>query len=121
MFYVLVVAHFVSDFWLQGRKMAGRKAGDNIWLLIHAGIVFGTLTAAAILSGLPVEISIAFSLINSGTHAIIDKSLWGMYRKYYRSKPANFKYWENKLFYDVIGLDQVLHIGILYLTWTIMK
>lgn len=115
----LCIAHFICDFVLQSRKMGTNKSSSYKYLGQHIAIIF--------IGFLP--FGLAFALLNSLIHAIIDKHIWTLYKVlvYYRHKygyipnkdefgvyiPLNaktFKYYEDYYFYLTIGFDQMLHI-----------
>lgn len=107
--------HFVADFILQSREMGKRKSTDILFLVAHLGIQFFVF--------LPF-FGLKFALLNALIHGLIDWNIWKLYKYSVlkRSKNgsslgiwdvgtelANFKYWEDHLFYTTIGFDQFLH------------
>ncbi len=61
------------------------------------------------------SLSASISLLNALIHLIIDQSIWNVY-KYIKKKQLkgtnvnDFQYWEDKMFWNFVGLDQLLHI-----------
>ena len=121
----LIVLHFIADFLLQTRDMGRLKSSRWDYLLAHISIIF---IAFAIFYG-PM-----FAFWNALFHAIIDRNVWNLYKysAYFRIRKivakkfgswtqppekdpnilaeiANWKFWEDKVFFDTIGFDQMLH------------
>ncbi|MBP7808101.1 MAG: 2TM domain-containing protein [Bacteroidia bacterium] len=102
---VIFTVHFLADFVFQSSKMATGKSKSLKWLSIHVG-VYGLV-----------------SLISMGVLAYVTKDLywsfvwWGLnvvlhfFVDYFTSKITS-KFWEQKnmrLFFVMIGFDQLLH------------
>jgi hypothetical protein len=109
MLYLMILAHFVSDFLLQTRRMGKEKSENENVLFMHIAIVF--------LCFLP--FGWLLSLANAMVHMLIDRHIWRAYKWYAKRSIKNgsplfvygeYKYWEDKWFYTTIGFDQTLHI-----------
>lgn len=119
----LFVTHFFADFILQGRTMAQKKSSHLGWLTLHLLIQFFAFWA--------VTRSWQFALVNALIHGAIDWNIWRLYKTsvYFRANrmdprrvpTADFKYWEDSMFYWFIGLDQMLHgITLIVLAYTLL-
>ena len=109
LFYVLVIAHFIADFILQGNHIATNKRLFNFPMLLHALIAaiafFGPLarfTSNNVLIG---------SAVVFVSHAIIDAFRVEIMRRY----KINFSKYS---FWALLGIDQILHISVLYLVFS---
>ncbi|KYG90563.1 DUF3307 domain-containing protein [Metasolibacillus sp. FSL H7-0170] len=69
-FLILVFAHLLADYPLQGEFLATMKGKNFIVLCSHAGIWTGTVLIAAYLIGYSVELSDVFILFT--VHAVAD-------------------------------------------------
>lgn len=140
---LLVIVEYIADFKLQSRYMATKKSEDIVVLIKHVGIIFAALFTSSLaiftyLPGTTSEVPIAalgFAGTNVLIHGIIDWNIWGFYKRGVLSKLGlqgmdlehppiqkqikDFKYWEDKMFYDTIGLDRLLHIITLIITYQI--
>ncbi|GIN67061.1 hypothetical protein J41TS2_24820 [Bacillus sonorensis] len=98
MFLVLVFAHMLADYPLQGDFLANMKGKNLIVLATHAGIWTGTICTALWLMGLSVTLTdITWLCI---VHAIAD---------YLKAKPVWFYKKLNPLGSGLL-IDQVIHI-----------
>lgn len=111
---VLFTLHFIADFPLQSRDMAREKSTklkvliDHVW--VHL-LVFST--AGWFL--LPYMTGLVLAAVVAIVHGVIDWYIWRGY-KWYRMRglrhadsAASFRWWEDGLFFTVIGFDQLLH------------
>ena len=121
MIYYLVLGflfEYIGDFYFQTREIALRKSNEIKILLLHSFLLgfilfggfffFTKLTFSIIL-----QITISYSLL----HGIQDWFLWRGYKERraprfleYQQQGKEYPYWEDKMFYDFIGLDRTLHI-----------
>ena len=112
----LVVCHFVIDWMFQSEEQAKAKAYSIKASLLH--VFFYTSAFAPIAAILlyyvlnwPAELILAFILVNCGTHLLIDCGI------YVWNKLA----WETdkkkKYLFPVVVLDEVFHLGILFVTF----
>jgi len=124
-FLALIWIHFVADFVFQSDKMAINKSTSINWLTKHAfayGIVFFVVGVLVMLFlpywGLPIPLVYEyimlwamFSFFNMSTHFMVD---------YITSKITTY-YWNKEkrhAFFVTIGIDQAIHLTILFLTFT---
>lgn len=99
MFYIVLFVHWIADFVCQTRKMASNKSTSMNWLLSH--IMVYTLVMSCF--------GWKFGLFNGLTHLMID---------YVTSRGTSY-FWKLgnvHAFFCVVGLDQFLHVAILYAT-----
>ncbi len=112
---LLLVAHYIGDFYCQSRYIAEKKS-ENLWVLIkHVGIysmvlfviLFTGLYLLNIVSLLHAfQMAIGITFVNGLLHYMID---------FFTSK-MNSHFWKTKQvrnFWLTIGFDQLLHTGIL--------
>ncbi len=112
MIYLIVWAHFVSDFILQTDAMARRKSSSNKWLWRH--ILLYTLSLMIFIEVFHgVNGTLIYCFVNGLAHFITDyitsritKRLWAEQRTHD--------------FFVVIGLDQAIHMTTLLLTLPIL-
>jgi len=101
---LIIWLHWFADFVLQTDKMARGKSKSNKWLSIHIAVYM-----------LPLFIlGWKFALINGATHWVVD---WVTSR-------ITSRLWEKQQvhnFFVVIGLDQAIHMTILFLSWEYLK
>lgn len=96
---ILIWAHTFADFIMQTDRMAINKSSSNEWLTKH----ILTYTACLLPFGL------LFASVNGAAHFVID---------YFTSRMTTKLYKEGKRhnFFAVIGIDQALHITVLFVT-----
>lgn len=115
----LMVTHVLTDWILQDRQTAKNKSSNFGYLIPHLFIIHTGLLIWAKCSGLNFYDSFTFAFLNAILHGIIDKNLIKVYKylvvKRFPEvmKGMTFEYWEDKMFYDYIAIDQLLH-GICY-------
>lgn len=111
---VLIILHFLSDWILQPRSVAKRKASSFKWMMKHI-VVIHIIFAVYGYTGV---VSQWIVLINTASHLAIDKGVWWTYRRlriplddeeYIRCN----KYAEDYWYYFCIAVDQTLHLCIL--------
>lgn len=97
---LLLWLHFVADFVLQSNYVAIHKSKNNLILLKHV-LIYGVLF---------IPISLKFALINAVFHFVVD---------YITARMTNifWRYNERHWFFVTIGLDQVIHLTILILSY----
>lgn len=111
--------HFVSDFIFQSRDVATKKSSDKKYLRYHLEEL-GLTFLVGLLPFLGWK-AILFVILNTSIHGVIDWNIWKYYKKQRANEnPETFKYWEDKLFYTIIGFDQFLHgLTIMIILWII--
>lgn len=96
--------HFFGDFFFQFDKMATNKSSSFFWLGLHS-LVY---TVFLVFFGWK------FALVNGVAHFIIDAV---------SSRGTSYLYamGQRHWFFTLIGLDQTLHLSLLYLTFNTFK
>ncbi|AXT49515.1 DUF3307 domain-containing protein [Aquimarina sp. BL5] len=103
----ILIAHWIGDFAFQTSKMAMGKSEEMKWLFVHVIVYTITLAMFSIFL-FPIKIAIAYVLINSFLHGFTD---------FFTSK-LTMRYRENpRIFFPLLGLDQMIHSITLYLTY----
>lgn len=107
-FFALTFTHLITDFLLQGWGIGPHKYGLNRYMLAHLGItaigiilplVFFHLALARIL------LALAIILLS---HLAIDVVRPYLHRRWHITP-------DNGLFWQLLGIDQILHLTVLYL------
>lgn len=113
----LLVVHFLADFVFQSSKMATNKSKSIKWLSIHV-LVYGLVSLLSwILLAITWENSVLAGIwwiVNVLLHFIVD---------FFTSKITS-RLWEQKkmrLFFTMIGFDQLLHNSCLIGTYLIVR
>lgn len=99
MIFLVIWAHFISDFVLQTDQMAKGKSKSLKWLSIH----IAAYTAPLFLFGWK------FAMVNGATHWVVD----------FFSAKASSHFWKKgdaHNFFVIIGADQAIHMSILMAT-----
>ncbi|AIF44926.1 DUF3307 domain-containing protein [Virgibacillus sp. SK37] len=95
---ILIFAHLLADYPLQGDFLAQQKGKNMIALITHAGIWTGVIATAAFLIGIDINLfDILFLFI---VHAVAD---------YMKAKPVGFYKKLNPLGAGLI-IDQSIHL-----------
>lgn len=97
-FLVLLFAHLLADYPLQGDFLATMKGKNHIVLVSHAGIWTGTICTACWMMGIPIGLFDIVLLF--GVHAIQD---------YLKAKPVGIYKRLNPLGKGLL-LDQFVHV-----------
>lgn len=108
-FIIILVAHWVGDYLLQTSKMAIQKNSSLKWLGLHVLTYFIVLLAIVnfVFSW---QVALGYAVINGLLHLMTD---------FFTSKLAG-KYVERpRIFYPIIGFDQMIHLICLY--WTFLN
>ncbi|MDY8136136.1 DUF3307 domain-containing protein [Aquimarina sp. 2201CG5-10] len=107
----ILLAHWVGDFVFQTSRMATEKSKQLKWLSIHVI----TYTAVLLIFALFVfsfKLAITYVLINGVLHGITD---------FFTSK-LSAKYQETpRIFFPILGMDQLIHTVTLYITYLNIK
>ncbi len=97
----------MGDFAFQTSKMALGKSEEMKWLLIHV-VVYTVILGVLSVFLFPIKIAITYVLINSLLHGFTD---------FFTSK-LTMRYRENpRIFFPLLGLDQLIHLLTLYITY----
>lgn len=114
---MFIIQHFLCDWILQSREVAKNKSKDFGDLLEHLSWVYlgsySVFLFCAEASGLE---TLAFPLLYTFLHGLQDWFIWRFYGWIRglgeKSTLTEFHYWEDKLWFDFIALDQTLHLTI---------
>lgn len=98
---LIIWLHFVADFLLQPDWMATRKS-SNTWILALHCLVYGAIF---------VLIGWAYAAVNGLLHFAVDFVTSRLTSHFYETEGYGRK------FFNAIGLDQAIHMTILYLTY----
>jgi hypothetical protein len=104
-FYLLVIAHFIADFVLQG-SLAVKKRGFNKYMLAHGAIM--ALAFFLPLINYPSGKVVLGTFILFAGHMLIDAVRYEANR-IFKVVPGTYA------FAVSLGIDQILHISVLYL------
>lgn len=103
---IIFVGHFVADFIVQTSWQANNKSSNVGALSSHIftyTITMGLFAAFGLaLFGLPVQLAASFAILNGALHFATDFVTS-------RASKAAHQNGEHKLFWMVIGLDQLIH------------
>jgi len=110
-FYFLIFSHLIADFILQPSSIAKNKFGFNKNMLAHSLIMavafliplFNYLLAKTLTGGIIIFI----------THIFIDNLKVGL-GKILKLSPEKHLYWA------AIGIDQILHLTVIYLNFILL-
>ncbi len=109
---MLIVSHFVGDWFLQGRTIAENKSKSVPILCAHVCIIGVVMCAAFLLTGYPhtqaTGIKLLMYLI---LHGLQDRYIWRYYEHTFHD-PANPDR-KGKPFYTTIAIDQMIHLSLL--------
>lgn len=111
------VSEYIGDFLLQDRNMAENKSENLGVLLKHVLCVSGTIMCfmgapMTLLYGLAgLKLTLETAVLYGLIHGVQDFLIWNIYKYIRRDKISDFfAWWEDKLFYDFIGFDRLLHV-----------
>ncbi len=103
----ILLVHWVGDYAFQTSKMAMGKSHHFKWLAMHV-ITYSVVLLVCSLLLFPLKVAISYALINFGFHGITD---------FFTSK-LTAKYRENpRIFFPILGFDQMIHGVTLYITF----
>ena len=105
-FIIVLVGHWVGDYLLQTTNMATKKSISLKWLLLH----ILTYTLVLLITGNIVfswQVGLGYAIFNGALHFITD---------FFTSKLARRYHDQPRIYYPILGFDQLVHIGCLY--WT---
>lgn len=103
----ILLAHWFGDFILQGTKMATLKGRRVDWLFLHVVVYALPLLAVALWIFPPAQAS-KFVLVNALGHLLTD-AVSSRLSSRFRDRP--------RIFFIVIGTDQLLHLLLLYYSY----
>ena len=123
---LILIAEYIGDFLLQDREMALNKSKDIKVLLKHLRKI-GAMLFIPLIFMLPIYNVLLFIGVYCLVHGIQDWFIWKgygliVYRRFKVNKShnqtmercekfvLNKEYADDKVFYDVIGLDRLLHV-----------
>lgn len=107
---LLLIGHFLADFFLQSSNMAQNKKKKMKYLFIHSFIYF-LVFAIISFAFLKVQYAIWAILIISGSHLLIDLI---------RTKIEN-KYSNHKVYFFSFLIDQILHLTTIFVTYYLLN
>lgn len=114
---LFILSEYVGDFLLQPREMALKKSESLWWNFLHCLIVGSTISAMGLiafyLTGGAYTVLLTLCMVApvyAIFHGIQDWYIWKWYKSTAKNKGEDFKYWEDKNFYNTIGLDRTLHM-----------
>lgn len=114
---LIFVVHFLADFVFQSSKMATGKSKSLKWLSIHVGVygLVSLITAIAISAKFGNYVyGFSWWILNVALHFAVD----------YVTSKLTSRLWEQKnmrLFFVMIGFDQLLHNMCLMGTYYLLK
>lgn len=135
----LFFLNYVADYLLQTREMGQKKSSNLVFLSAHIFVIFVVI----LLGSTPMfgfAQALKFSFWNAATHFFVDLVYWNLYGlivltrenefgsdighlfknfKHYKNKliEQGYKYWEDKKFFDTIGIDCHTHLYLLVLVY----
>ncbi|MEN1784736.1 MAG: DUF3307 domain-containing protein [Bacteroidota bacterium] len=106
-FIAVLIAHWVGDYLFQTSEMANRKSQSLKWLGLHVA-TYGTVLLFCAVLLFSWQVALGYTLLNFIFHFITDfiTSKWAAR---YQNNP--------RLFFPILGLDQLLHGIALYWTY----
>lgn len=142
---ILFGLHYFSDFLLQGRSMGKGKVSNPYWMGGHWAIIFlplllgGFFLAKESLNGPVGPFNIlTLALCISFLHCAQDWLIWSLYKMSIKIRLRNkykvldssnkdiaieyrdWEYWDDKWFFNTIGIDQLLHYATIILVYNII-
>jgi hypothetical protein len=115
----ILMIHYVADFRMQSRHIAETKSKCNKSLSIHVLLYVATFLIAGLVhfvTGNNVDVwkFSKYVIINGLLHWLTD---------YITSRESTKAYQNGDMekFWNIIGLDQLIHGVTLYMTWEILK
>lgn len=112
--YLIIITHFISDWILQPRAVAKKKANSNIWMFKHLLIILICTAICFVIINVPVWLAVLYTVI----HGVQDKLVWSTYEHFRGPYSEEFlarnKYAEDYWWYFIIAVDQMLHLIVLF-------
>ena len=106
-FSLFLVAHWAGDFVFQTSQMALGKSSSIKWLTLHVLAYTAILLIFAVFA-LPNDVIIVYTLVNGILHWITD---------FFTSKLGAHYFKRPRVFYPILGFDQLVHVMTLYITY----
>lgn len=109
----IMFCHYVADFILQPRWVAENKSKDLWVLLSHIGMYSATLFIGCIFM-VHWKAALLYVAVNGMLHFVTD--LWSS-----KQTTAAYQRQDMRMFWNIIGLDQFLHIAaLIYTTYLLL-
>lgn len=112
---LILFTHWLFDFFFQTREMGNNKSKSNYHLALHVWVYsLGLLLVAPILFPMSIICGIGWIFVNGLAHFLTD---------YVTSRATSSLYKEERYqdFFNVIGIDQMLHYITLFGTYVWFK
>lgn len=114
---LILFTHYLTDWILQPRAVARRKASSWRWMSVHVGIILcGSLALAGVLT--PTWSGVICALFYTVAHGMQDKLIWLGYERlrgpYTKEFLEHNLYAEDYWWYFFIAVDQLLHLALLF-------
>ena len=106
-FSLFLVAHWAGDFVFQTTSMALGKSKSIKWLTIHVLTYTAILLIFSVFT-LPNDVILLYVLANGLLHWVTD---------FFTSKLAAKYFEQPRIFYPILGFDQLIHVMTLYITF----
>lgn len=114
---IFAITHYLYDFVIQPRSIATQKALSTRHMLYHILMVLCAMMVILV-PFYGIRVGIQLAIYNAFAHFVIDTTIWNIYKKI-RNYDTTYPYWQDKVYYNMLGLDQLLHlvvfIGLLYI------
>ena len=110
-FSLFLVAHWAGDFVFQTSNMALGKSKSLKWLNIHVSTYTAILLIFSVFI-LPKDVILLYVLVNGTLHWVTD---------FFTSKLAANYYDRPRMFYPILGFDQLVHVMTLFITFENME
>lgn len=105
--------HLVFDWFLQPREMAKCKSTDWRCLLGHAVVVWaGAMLFYSIVMTPGSLMFVVYALAYGALHALQDRVIWCWYKR--KQALSGTDPIDDPLFYTTLGIDQSLHLTVLF-------
>ena len=107
---ILIIAHFIADFYLQSENMAETKKTDTKVLLLHCGIYLAVFAIVNVVF-VKIKLAVLATLIIAASHFVID---------FIKIKIDNQNKKHSIRFYTFV-FDQALHFGFIAATYKLLN
>jgi hypothetical protein len=105
-FVIILISHWVGDYLLQFNAIANQKSKSLRWLTLHV-VIYTAALFTGVLFVFPLQDALYYCAVNAGLHFVTDFFTGKLSAKY---KP------NPRMFYPIIGFDQMIHTVTLLLT-----